>query len=421
MEYKKYEFDTYNIYTVKTDKFKNCHMEISFYDNIDIKNLAKRNFLVDMLVHSSKNYSKRKDIVIKLEELYQSFLYAITSKVGNIVISSFIYDFINPEFVNDPEYLKNTLKFPFEIIENPNVTNNEFDDRSFKIIKKRILADIDSINERPTNYAFKRALEFMDKDSITSKSVLGTREEVEAITKEDLYKYYKTFFECSKCNIYIIGNLDMEKVVKIIGENFHNYCVKNHEIKVYLNNKIRKKPLNISENGNFTQSNLVVGYNIDNITEKEKHAPLSLLSEILCAGGLKSKIVNKLREENQICYSVTGILSKYDNMYYIAVSLDPDKKEKAVKLIKESFKEIEAGKIEESDFLSFKKQLYNSLNIVLDNESSIINNYTFNTIVGTPLLSDYKEEYEKVSIEDIRKIAKKFKLNFIYELKKGED
>ena len=33
MKYKSYEFDTFKIYTIKTDKFKNCHMEITFYDN----------------------------------------------------------------------------------------------------------------------------------------------------------------------------------------------------------------------------------------------------------------------------------------------------------------------------------------------------------------------------------------------------
>lgn len=416
MEYKKYEFDTYNIYTIKTDKFKNCHLEICFYDNVDVGVLAKRNFLTDMLVQSSLKYPKRKDIVIKLEELYQSFLYATTTKVGNMVLSSFMYDFLNPYYVNDPSYLKNTLKFPFEIIENPNVINNEFDERTFKIIKKRILADIDSINERPTNYALKRALNLMDENSITSKSVLGTKEEIEAITPEELYRYYQTFFEKSKCNIYVIGDLDMDKVVKIITESFQNLCIKNHEVKPYLTNIVRKKPLKTEEESSFGQSTLILGYNIVNIKPTERHAMLTLFNEVLCAGGLKSKIVNKLREENGLCYSVSPILSKYDNMYYICVSLDKKNTSLAIKLIKEAFKEMENGKIDEQDLESFKKGLYNSLNIVLDNESSILNNYTFNTITGTPLLSEFKEMYKNITIDDLKKLAKKFKLNFIYEL-----
>ena len=33
MIYRKFESNTYNIYTIKTDKFKTCHMEIIFRNN----------------------------------------------------------------------------------------------------------------------------------------------------------------------------------------------------------------------------------------------------------------------------------------------------------------------------------------------------------------------------------------------------
>ena len=203
MKYKKFEFDTYNVYTIKTDKFKNCHMEIMFYDNACSEEFALRNFLVDMLCHSSKKYPKRKDMVIKLEELYQSFFYGVTSKVGNMVLSNFVLDFLNPSFVQDEHYLRNVLQFPFEVIENPNLLDKSFDERTFKIIQKRILADIESIKENPVNYAFRRALYHMDKDSITSKSILGTKEEVLKITPETLYDYYHKFYSKSLCNIYM--------------------------------------------------------------------------------------------------------------------------------------------------------------------------------------------------------------------------
>ena len=35
MIYKTYNNKTYNIYTIKTDKFKTCHMEIVFRNNIN--------------------------------------------------------------------------------------------------------------------------------------------------------------------------------------------------------------------------------------------------------------------------------------------------------------------------------------------------------------------------------------------------
>lgn len=414
--------DTYTIYTIKTDKFKNCHMEITFYDNAKKEELGLRNFLVDMLCHSSKKYPRRKDIVIKLEELYQSYFYGVSSKVGNMVMSSFIFDFLNPEYINDEKYLQNVLKFPFEIIEHPNVTNNAFDERTFKIIKKRILADIDSLKENATNYAFRRALINMDKDSITACSTLGTKESVEAITPESLFSYYEEFYKKSLCNIYIVGNLDMDNVVKIIGNAFHNNCLKNHRVEPFVENKIRKKELMVKEQGNFGQSNLVLGFNLEKLTKEEMFVALYFFDEVLCAGGLKSKIYKALREDNQLCYSVSSINSKYDNMYYVYVGLDKENVPLAIKLIKQCVKEMSTGKISEEEMDMAKKQLETSLDIIMDNQSTLINNYTFHTIAGAPLFTELKETYKKISPKELKSIGKKLKLNFVYELQsKGDE
>lgn len=422
MKYKKFEFDTYNVYTIKTDKFKNCHMEIMFYDNACSEELVLRNFLVDMLCHSSKKYPKRKDIVIKLEELYQSFFYGVTSKVGNMVLSNFVLDFLNPSYVQDEQYLKNVLQFPFEVIENPNVLDKSFDDRTFKIIQKRILADIESIKENPVNYAFRRALYHMDKDSITSKSILGTKEEVLKITPEALYEYYHKFYSKSLCNIYIIGNLDMDEVNKIIGACFHNRCMKNHALDPYIDNKRRSRELKVKETADFNQTSLVVGFNMRDLTREERFITLTLFDEILCSSGLNSKLYKALREENELCYSVSSIVSKYDNMFYVYVGLDKKNVSLAIKLIKKSMKEMMSGKISKEEFENAKKQLYTSLDIVVDNQNSLMNNYTFHSITGTPLYKDLKEKYELVTIKDLVNLGKKFKINFVYELEsKGDD
>ncbi len=423
MKYQKYEFDTYNIYTIQTNKFKNCHMEILFYDNAKKEELGLRNFLVDFMCHSSKKYPKRKDLVIQLEELYQSFLYGVSSKVGNMVLSSFVYDFLNPEYVNDEKYLQNVLKLPFEVIEHPNATNNAFDERTFKIIQKRILRDIEAIKENATNYALRQALLNMDKDSITASSVLGTKEDVEQITPESLYEYYQKFYANSLCNIYIIGDLNMDEVVKIINKNFHNNCLKNHRVEAFVENKSRKKELVVKEKSEFCQTNLVMGFNLEKLTKEERFATLYFFDEIFCSGGLKSKLYSSLREENQLCYSVSSISAKYDNLYYVYVGLDKKNVSLAVKLIKKCMKEMAQGKISEEEMEMAQNQLQTSLDVVFDNQNSLINNYVFHSIVGTPLFEELKEAYQKITVKDLKSLGKKLKLNFIYELqsKEGEE
>ena len=42
MIYREYKANTYNIYTIKTDKFKTCHMEIIFRNNIKKEDVTKK-------------------------------------------------------------------------------------------------------------------------------------------------------------------------------------------------------------------------------------------------------------------------------------------------------------------------------------------------------------------------------------------
>jgi 3-phosphoshikimate 1-carboxyvinyltransferase len=65
MIYREYKADTYNIYTIKTDKFKTCHMEIVFRNNIKKEDVTKRSLISELLVENSKKFPTRKELVIE--------------------------------------------------------------------------------------------------------------------------------------------------------------------------------------------------------------------------------------------------------------------------------------------------------------------------------------------------------------------
>ena len=124
MEYKKYDCSSYNIHTIKTDKFKTVRMEIIFSREVKKEEMPIFTFLCDILSDSSKDYQRRKDIAIKLEELYKATFFGVTNKVGNLFNISFVYEFIDPVFIKEKNYLEDVLSFPFKIINNPRVKNS---------------------------------------------------------------------------------------------------------------------------------------------------------------------------------------------------------------------------------------------------------------------------------------------------------
>ena len=191
MEYKKFDCTSFNIHTIKTDKFKTTRMEIIFSDEVSKESMPIYTFLCDILTDSAKKYPRRKDIAIRLEELYKASFYGVTNKVGNLFTASFILEFINPNFIPEKDYFKNVLSFPFDVINNPYVTNKEFDVTNFNIVKRRLLEEIASVKESSDRLAVISALQKMDKNSPSSYKVLGDAEDIEKITPSNLYTAYE--------------------------------------------------------------------------------------------------------------------------------------------------------------------------------------------------------------------------------------
>ena len=73
------------------------------------------------------------------------------------------------------------------MIFNPNVNNNEFDNKTVELVKKRIRDDINSIKESPAKQAIVGAKENL-KDTPTAYTSLGSLDDIDAITPESLYE-----------------------------------------------------------------------------------------------------------------------------------------------------------------------------------------------------------------------------------------
>lgn len=419
MEYKVYDCDSYKIHTIKTDKFKNCSMEIMFRNNLIKEEITENNMLVDMLMHSSKKYPKRRDIAIELENLYSSSVRGFSTRLGNSIMLSFVLDFLNPRYC-DEGYLEEVISLPFELLLNPNVDNLEFDRRSFNIIKNRIKSDIESLKENASRYAFRRSLTLMDKDSPSSYYMTGYLSDLENITPSSLVDTYHRMLNDYICDIYIIGNLDMDKVVQLIKDKFKIKTIKDYKVNLYVDNKIRKKNLDICETGNYEQDSLVMIYNLDNLNKKERDYVIQLYNIILGSGGLTSKLYKYLREENSLCYIVSSMYQKYDGLLLIYSGIDKKDKNKCLKLINKALQEMINGDFTDEELDNAKKAVISSIKMSEDTNGGIINNYLFNELDNLPLYDERVKEFKKISKKDVIEVAKKVRLNTIYLLS-GED
>ena len=65
MNYKTYKCNSFNVHTIKTNKFKTAHMEIIFRKKIVKEELTTYSLLADTLSLGNIDYPKRKDLIVK--------------------------------------------------------------------------------------------------------------------------------------------------------------------------------------------------------------------------------------------------------------------------------------------------------------------------------------------------------------------
>lgn len=417
MKYNKQIKEAYNLHTVFTENFKECRIEINFRENITKDNYLKAIFLNDLLLYSCKKYPKRKDMVINCEELYQAVVLGNTSRLGKSVIFTIGCNFINPLYVKESNYLKKIIEFFTDIIFDPNIKRDMFDEVGFNIVKNDLISNFETLKENPMRVASFNAFNLLE-DETKTKIFLDnyTKDDILDITSEDMYNFYKELITHYICDIIVVGNLDFDETEKLLDEYIKLRTIKNHKVLLYEENSSRKKPLYQKDCSTFNQTTILLLYNLVGLNELEKLYTMNLFDYIFCNGGFKSKLFNSLREENSLCYGVSSFYLKFDKMYGIKVSLAKENVKKAIKLIDKSLKEMCENNFDKSLLEEAKKSIINTIISSNDNIYSFTNECILKEIDNFPEVSQRMKAYRLVTPEEIACLSKKLKTNLIYVL-----
>lgn len=419
MKYIKKVLGSYNLHMIKTTRFKTITVDLIFRKKITKEEITKRNFLADMLTFSSKNYPTRRTMAIKQQDLYACEVDFNCYRLGNYYNTDISLLCLNEKYTEEG-MLEETIKYLSDIIFNPNVENNKFDSTSFEIIKMNTIKQIESIKEDTRKYSLVKMLENMGENETYSLHGFGYLEDLEKINEENLYTYYKEFIRSSGLDIFIIGDIDFDKIEKIFKSNFKFdiYHKKNNDF-IIEHKKIRKIPKKIQEQYPSTQAKLSIGCKMKDLTDFERNYALTIFNMIL-GGSSESKLFRNVREKNSLCYYISSNSNKIDNLLFITSGITKSNFEKVVTLVKKQLKAIQKGDFTEEEIEKAKIRYISIIDEMYDYPSQIISYYYASEILDSDLPEERKKMIDKVSKEDIVKVANKIYVDTIYLLG-GED
>lgn len=419
MKYTKYEVGPYNLHIINTDKFKTVTVKFNFKRKLVKEEITLRNLLNDLLVESSEKYPTRRLLEIETEELYDLRVSGRSYISGNYSVISFNSSFLSEKYTELGLFNK-SFGFLCDLIFEPNLDGHKFKTESFVMAKNSLKDEIESNKDNPKKYSITRMLETMDDKSSISYQPCGYLKDLEIIDEKKLYEYYETVLRSDTLDIFVVGDIDNDKIKKIITDKVKVNTLKKPGVTHFIeHDKYRKRTKIVKEKEDINQSSLVIGCKLDHLTDFEKKY-VSIVYSFILGGGPDSKLFKMLREKESLCYSISSSIRMVSNLLVIDSGIDKQNYSNAVKLIKKEIKNMEKGLFDDSDIDKAKVTYYNSCKEILDSPFDIVNTYVSYEYLKTDLLEERIVEIDKVDKMMIINFAKKIHLDTIYLLEGGK-
>ena len=419
MNYVKKEIGAYNLHIIKTNLYKTITVKIFFREKAEKENITKRNFLSRIMMLGSNDYKTKVELTKAEQDLYAANISGTNRRIGNYLDTGISLKVLHDKYTEEGNFEK-SLDLLDSLIFNPKVTNKAFDEIDFNTVYEEYKADLNSLVENKMTYALIKGLEATDSKSVISYRGIGYLEDLEKITKENLYDYYLEMIKHNFVDIFVLGDVDEDYITNVIREKFKINTFKKQPIKALVDDMKTSRTKIVKEKTSAEQDNLIMTLSLNNLTDYERNYPLSLYNAIL-GGGSESLLFSEVREKNSLAYYVSSTPNKLDNLIIIRGGITKDKSMDAVNIVKKILKDLEAGKIDDDRIEKAKEYYTSAIDDIIESPFQIIESYYMIELLGVDDIETKRKKMLKVTKDEIIAVAKKVKINTVYILEGSDD
>ncbi len=292
------------------------------------------------------------------------------------------------------EYIERTFDVLSDMIKNPSLKDEDIEKE-----RSVILEEINMYKDIPAKYVFEIFDSILFYNHHLGRPIAGTVDTVKKITKEDMQKYLKKFYNSSNIVISLAGNFTESKVKKLFYKYFNVRKGKESRFERWEGNgkgpkvKILKKETE--------QTHIVLG-GIAFSREDRRKYPLSVLNTIL-GGNMSSRLFNRIREEMGLAYDIRSFTRSYvdTGAFIISAGVNPSNSLKAAEAITEELIKIRNEGVTEEEIERAKKYIISHTLMELEG------NLEYMMFLGEQRLLRKKITPVKEIIENIKSVSKK--------------
>lgn len=410
------------IHKIETNQFKTNLYAVFLATPLSRENVTKDALIAAVLRRGTMSIPSQDKISKELEEMYGASFDCGIEKTGDNHIIKFYLEALNEEFLPEKEELtQKCINILLDIVTNPLIENNGFKKEYVDSEKENLKQIINGKIDNKSRYALDRCIEEIFKGEPYGLYKYGYIEDLENITPESLYEYYKKLIQNCKIDIYYSGLFNDNKTEEIINKKLQENKIESRKAEYIVNNETTEKknieqPKIIEDSMDITQGKLVLSLQI-NDNNKDSRFAASVYNAVL-GGGANSKLFQNVREKNSLAYTASSSYIRTKNIILIHCGIDIDKYEKALETIKEQLEDMKKGNFTDEDVEDSKKLIISSIkSISAEQDTEITYDYGQELSSEHMTIKEYEEKIQNTTREQIIEIANKININTIYFLK----
>jgi zinc protease len=288
----------------------------------DDKNNGISHFLEHLVFKGTKKYSVEQ--ISKTLERYGAILNAGTSKEFTMYFTD-----IPKEGLNDA--LDVLAQLVFEAT---------FPEEELERERNVVIEEIKRFEDNPGNVLYEGFNNLLFKDSPYKRRILGTQEVIRNLSRDEIIKYYKKFYQPKNMILSICGDFEIEEVKNLIKQKFGSYNSDKQTNQLLTLDESSKGEIFEIKKHKVQHTYFLCGFLGPKIDEKHQYTG-DVLSIIL-GEGISSRLYKILREEKMLVYEIdSGFYTQLGpSVFYISGVCERKNLEKVISEVKSILNEL---------------------------------------------------------------------------------
>lgn len=290
------------------------------------------------------------------------------------------------------------------------ILNPSFNPEEVERARRDILSDINREGDNLVRVAINLFLKTLYQGHPYGFNVLGTKETVAKIGKDDLTKVYKEYARPENMVIAIVGDISEKDALNMVERYFGKMEKKGFsppQVKPELApNSIRMATVDRKEKA---QTHIILGFQAPTLRDPDQY-PFEVLNAILSGQG--GRLFVELRDKKSLAYTVTSFLTfgLEPGFFGVYTACAPQKENEAVEGIKGQLALVLKNGITEDELKRAQNYLVGNFEIGLQQNSSQAAKVAFDELygIGWDEYKRYPEQIYSVTRDDVIRVARKY-------------